>query len=114
LRNVELTGPYGHDGAYLDLQEFVDHYSESHTKLDRFLLGTDLARGRLEALLANTVRQNKNDILATRDPLLQDVFFTDNVVAEVTEFMRALTDPAARNLSNVVPATVPSGLSIDH
>lgn len=115
LRNTELTGPYGHDGAYLDLEEFVDHYSESHLKLDGFLLGTDPARGRLEALLANTVRQNKDDILATRDVLLEGVVFPRQpVIADVTEFMRALTDPAARNLSHVVPARVPSGLAVDH
>lgn len=115
LRNVELTGPYGHDGAYLDLEEFVDHYSESHLKLDGFLLGTDPARGRLEALLGNTVRQNKDDILATRDVLLEGVVFPRSpVIEDVTEFMRALTDPAARNLSHIVPARVPSGLTVDH
>ena len=114
LRNVELTGPYGHDGAYLDLEEFVDHYSESHLKLDGFLLGTDPARGRLEALLGNTVRQNKDDILATRDVLLEGVVFPRQpVIADVTEFMRALTDPAARNLAHLVPSSVPSGLSVD-
>ena len=35
-------------------------------------------------------------------------------VDEVTAFMTALTDPAARDLARVVPAAVPSGLSIDH
>src|SRR4030095_10805545 len=33
LRNVELTGPYGHDGAIISLRAFVDHYSESDKKL---------------------------------------------------------------------------------
>ena len=33
LRNVELTAPYGHDGAFFSLREFVAHYSESHLKL---------------------------------------------------------------------------------
>jgi cytochrome c peroxidase len=115
LRNVELTGPYGHDGAYLDLEEFVDHYSESHLKLDGFLLGTDPARGRLEPLLINTVLQNKEDILSTRDVLLEGVVFPRHpVIEDVTEFMRALTDPAARDLSGLVPARVPSGLPVDH
>jgi cytochrome c peroxidase len=112
LRNVELTGPYGHDGAYLDLEEFVDHYSESHLKLDAFIRGTDPARGRLEALLANTVRSNTNEILATRDPLLEGVVFPRNpVIADVTEFMRALTDPAVNR--QVAPDRVPSGLPMD-
>ncbi|MGZ8398956.1 MAG: cytochrome-c peroxidase [Gemmatimonadales bacterium] len=115
LRNVELTGPYGHDGAYLDLEEFVDHYSESHLKLDGFLLGTDPARGRLELLLGNAVLLNKDDILATRDVLLEGVVFPRHpVIEDVTEFMRALTDPAALNLTHLAPGRVPSGLPVDH
>jgi hypothetical protein len=39
--------------------------------------------------------------------------FPAAVIDEVTEFMRALTDPAARDLSGVVPALVPSGLPVD-
>jgi hypothetical protein len=34
-------------------------------------------------------------------------------IDEVTEFMKALTDPAARDLSAVTPASVPSGLPVD-
>ncbi len=36
LRNVELTAPYGHDGAIVDLRAFIDHYSESDIKLRTF------------------------------------------------------------------------------
>ena len=33
LRNVELTSPYGHDGAITNLREFIAHYSDSDKKL---------------------------------------------------------------------------------
>ncbi len=36
LRNVTLTGPYGHNGAFAGLREFIDHYSESELKLRNF------------------------------------------------------------------------------
>jgi cytochrome c peroxidase len=108
LRNVELTGPYGHDGAFTDLRAFVDHYSESDVKLRGFTVG------HLEPLLQPTMQATIEQILATRDPLLQGVVFPAQTIDEVTEFMRALTDPAARDLARVVPASVPSGLSIDH
>jgi hypothetical protein len=42
------------------------------------------------------------------------VVFPDQKIEEVTAFMTALTDPAARDLARVVPAAVPSGLSIGH
>ncbi|HZA93842.1 MAG TPA: hypothetical protein VE420_14560, partial [Gemmatimonadales bacterium] len=56
---------------------------------------------------------NFPDILATRDILLDGVVFPDQVIDEVTEFMKALTDPRARHLSSVMPTRVPSGLTID-
>ncbi len=107
LRNVELTAPYGHNGAFFDLREFVAHYSESDKKLHDF----DITQ--LEPLLRETVLPTFDEILATRDVLLNDVVFPDQVIDEVTEFMKALTDPAARNLQRIVPGRVPSGLPVD-
>jgi cytochrome c peroxidase len=107
LRNVELTGPYGHDGAFTDLRAFVDHYSESDTKLHTFT-----AAG-LESLLQPTLRPTADAILATRDTLLRGVVFPAQTIDEVTAFMTALTDPAARNLLHTVPSRVPSGLPVD-
>jgi cytochrome c peroxidase len=107
LRNVELTGPYGHDGAFTDLRAFVDHYSESDLKLRSF------TTSHLEPLLQPTMRATVEQILASRDTLLRGVVFPDQTIDEVTAFMLALTDPAARDLGGVVPAVVPSGLSID-
>lgn len=107
LRNVELTGPWGHDGAFTDLRAFVDHYSESDVKLQNF------DRSQLEALLQGTVLSTFSEILATRDTLLNGVVFTPQVVDEVTAFMKALTDPAARRLEGLTPRAVPSGLPVD-
>lgn len=104
LRNVELTAPYGHDGAFFSLRDFVDHYSESDIKLMNF----DASHPEIPGVL-----NNKTDILGSRDPLLQGVVFAPQTVDEVTEFMRALTDPAARNLTGVVPGRVPSGLPVE-
>jgi cytochrome c peroxidase len=107
LRNVELTAPYGHDGAFFSLRDFVAHYSESDIKLRAFDVNG------LEPALRGTLLQNFEDILATRDTLLNGVVFPDVVIDEVTEFMKALTDPAARDLGAIAPARVPSGLPVD-
>jgi hypothetical protein len=48
-----------------------------------------------------------------RDPLLDGVVFSDQVIDEVTEFMKALTDPSARNIDAIIPDRVPSGLTTD-
>ena len=107
LRNVELTAPYGHDGAFFSLRDFVAHYSESDLKLRAF------DGSGLEPALRPTLLRNFDEILATRDTLLDGVVFPEVVIDEVTEFMKALTDPAARDMSSATPARVPSGLPVD-
>jgi cytochrome c peroxidase len=104
---VELTGPYGHDGAIADLRDFVDHYSEIDAKLRSFDPGT------LEPLLQGTVLPTTDAILATRDPLLGTTKIADERTDETTAFLKALTDPAARNLRKLRPTQVPSGLPVD-
>jgi cytochrome c peroxidase len=107
LRNVLMTGPYGHDGAIADLHGFIEHYSESDLKLRNFDATT------LEPLLQGTLVFNFDAILANRDTIIKGVVLPATVVDQLTNFMSALTDPAAKNLSRTVPARVPSGLPVD-
>jgi cytochrome c peroxidase len=107
LRNVELTGPYGHDGAIATLRDFIDHYSES----DKKLLEYDPSQ--LEYALQASIVPNAHAILAQRDTLLDGVVLTPELVENLVIYMRALTDDAARDLSHLTPRRVPSGLPID-
>ena len=107
LRNVELTGPYGHDGAIRDLRTFIEHYSESDTKLLNFDPST------LDGSLSTTFVDNRTDILLHRDPLLAGVVLTPDVVDKLMAYMSALTDPAAYDLTHMVPHRVPSGLPVE-
>ena len=56
---------------------------------------------------------NFTEILATRDGRLSGLVLSEQEVDDITEFMKALTDPGARTLIGVIPMRVPSGLSID-
>jgi cytochrome c peroxidase len=107
LRNVELTGPYGHDGAIVSLRAWVDHYGQSDAKLRAY------DPSQLEPLLQGTLLPTAADILLTRDTRLRNHVIPAESVDQITEFLKALTDPASRDLSRFVPARVPSGLSID-
>ncbi len=108
LRNVELTAPYGHDGAFATLRGFVEHYSQS----DQALLNYDPSQ--LESALQSTVLPTAPTILAQRDTLLNGVVLTPDVVDKLVAYMQALTDPAARDLSDLVPDRVPSHIPVDH
>lgn len=107
LRNVELSGPYGHAGQFTDLSEFIDHYSESHEKL----LNYDVSL--LEPQLQGTLVDNFDGILATRDTIIEGVVLPPEIVESLTEYMHALTDPAARDLEHLIPERVPSGLPVE-
>jgi cytochrome c peroxidase len=107
LRNVVVTGPYGHDGAFAGLRDFIEHYSESDLKLRSFDPFT------LEPLLQGTLVANVDAILATRDTILNGVVLSPEFVDLLTTYMGALTDPAALDLQGLIPARVPSGLPVD-
>lgn len=107
LRNIELSGPYGHDGAITSLRAFIAHYSESDSKLLSYNVN------QLQPALQGTLLNNQSAILAQRDTLLNGVVFGDDILNKLMDYMTALTDDAARNLSKSVPTRVPSGLPID-
>jgi cytochrome c peroxidase len=106
LRNVELTAPYGHDGAIMSLRDFIAHYSESELKLAAF------DPMQLEHRLRGTVLPTTDALLAQRDTIIRGVVLTDSIVDNLMNYMTALTDDAARNLGHLVPDRVPSGLAV--
>ena len=108
LRNVELTAPYGHDGAIVTLRGWVDHYTQSAAKLRAY------DPNQLELLLRGTLQPTADSILLTRDGRLNTLTMSAQTVDDITEFLKALTDPAARDLHQFVPTQVPSGLTIDN
>ena len=106
LRNVELTGPYGHAGQFATLRGFVDHYSESDIKLTNY----DVSQ--IDPLLRGTLLPTTNDILATRAGGLNGLVLTPQQVDDLTAYLVGLTDPSARDLHSVTPVRVPSGLQV--
>ncbi len=108
---MTLTAPYMHNGAYATLRAAVKHY----VNVQQALAGYDVTQ--LPASLQATVRstpQDVTDILATLDQFVATpLTINDADVDDIVAFLGALTDPAAADLSNEVPASVPSGLPID-
>lgn len=110
LRNVELTAPYFHSGAYPTLEAVVKHYNNASVALREYnpsVLAPEirpLYRGDAATIDA---------VLATLDGRLQQPLrLSPAEIVEVVAFLKALTDPAARNLAAVVPDRVPSGLPV--
>lgn len=110
LRNVALTAPYMHDGAYSTLDAVVQHYNNVAKSLREY----DVSQ--LAPALRGSYhgdQQTINAILATLDGRLrQPLNLTDGELSDLVAFLESLTDPAARDLGALVPASVPSGLPV--
>jgi cytochrome c peroxidase len=132
LRNVELTGPWGHDGAYDRLEDVVRHHLDPVASLDSYVCDVDdlpplpavletVAGGsRLSQDWLGEVRLAgflmRDDWVQTRPTLRARIAaaneLTNRQVEDLLAFLRALTDPSSRDLSGVVPESVPSGLPV--
>lgn len=82
LRNIALTAPYMHNGAFATLEEVVEFYAE----------GGGRAHG-----------------ITGVDDFVQGFDFTDQEKADLVAFLYALTDESALP---EIPASVPSGLPV--
>jgi cytochrome c peroxidase len=111
LRNVELTAPYMHNGAYSTLENVVRHYMNADSALRNY----DAMQ--LPVALRTTVRNDQSTISALLTNLDfrlagRQIELTASEQADIVAFLKSLTDPAARDLSHVIPASVPSGLAV--
>ena len=110
LRNVELTAPYMHSGAYASLEAVVRHYNNADSAQRNYdpshLTPSLRAMHRGDPATVKAVL----DVLDGR--LRQPLNLTTTEQSELVAFLKSLTDPSARNLGSIVPASVPSGLTV--
>jgi cytochrome c peroxidase len=117
LRNVVLNGPWGHAGAYDDLETVVRHHLEPVRHLRAYYeLYRDQARLPLDdelALLDFRIVADPDRIAFIEDKIeLPVIRLDDDEVDEILAFLHALTDPRSLNLRAGMPGSVPSTLPI--
>ncbi|MEZ4751815.1 MAG: cytochrome c peroxidase [Bdellovibrionota bacterium] len=114
LRNVELTAPYGHDGAYASLEGVVRHHLNpglglATYDLDMAFLPTGGPLDLIDPLVLNDFLSKAALIVANE---LQPVDLSEEEVQCLLAFLRSLTDESSMHLSHLIPSSVPSGLPI--
>lgn len=113
LRNVTQTAPYGHNGAYADLEDIVRHHLDAVQGLAEY--------DRDKAVLSGAVDTYDWDAMDDFDEVMRiaeaieisDVTLDDAEIAKIMAFLGALTDEGAGKRGLGVPASVPSGLPLD-
>ncbi|MEP7327211.1 MAG: cytochrome c peroxidase [Gemmatimonadota bacterium] len=108
LRNVAITGPWMHDGAYTTLVAAVAHYRNPTAAFVSY------DRTQLEPALQSEVVRDPTlavAILSGIDPVVREpISLSDEEVQQIVAFLVALTDPTALDQVRESPGKVPSGL----
>ena len=115
LRNVALTGPYGHNGAYATLEGIVRHHLDPLGSLDAWTPE--------DAKLASVPWLEKVDFIVALDTRegerhrravdIEARAMSDAEVAEIVAFLESLTGQTALKRPLGRPESVPSGLPVD-
>lgn len=109
LRNVALTGPYGHAGAHADLREFVAAHADPLAGLAAY----DPDDAVLPALPVDDLAGIADGAAIAAAVTTAPVDLTSDQLDALVAFLDALTDPVAVTGRLGVPATVPSGLPVE-
>ena len=114
LRNITLTPPYGHNGAYATLEATIRHHLNPADSLRSY----DRSQARLHG-----VETDYADFEALEDPAEIDRIAaaieidlpprSDAEIADLVAFLGALEDPVAETGRLGAPETLPSGLPLD-
>ncbi len=111
LRNVTLTGPWGHAGAYADLRAFLRDHAAPRGALPGY--GRDVVLPALE-VEDWRVLDDPEQVAALRAAVRgHDRALAEAEVSALLAFLEALRDDAAQVGRLGVPETVPSGLAVD-
>ncbi|MCA9423222.1 MAG: hypothetical protein KC592_19540 [Nitrospira sp.] len=114
LRNVVLTGPWGHDGAFNSLRAVVEHHLNPETSLLNYDHSQAVLPGRPDLDDIDFRVQNdpgrQSNIAAANE--LQPKPLRKKQVDSLLAFLHALTDTASLDLRHDVPKSVPSNLPL--
>jgi cytochrome c peroxidase len=114
LRNVSLTGPWGHSGAYNSLEAVARHMKDPTGSLESYDATQAVLppRGDLDALdfVAHQDAERREAIAAACEA--PTVALREKQFGQLMDFLHALTDPYSLDLRGEVPMTVPSGLPV--
>ena len=100
LLNVEMTGPWGHAGAYTSLEAVVRHHLTPQSSVSNYDTAQLSQSGiqHLDKVVVNTQKALDHSNFALTEQALSDTQVTDLV-----NFLKALTDPCTKTKSCLTP-----------
>lgn len=115
LRNVALTAPYGHNGAFPTLSSIIKHHADPRRSLAEWV--PDLAGLPSVPWLDKVdfvIAQDAREMARQRDAIdLTPIALSTQDIGDLVAFLEALTGASALNLPLGRPDAVPSGFLVD-
>jgi len=114
LRNVAITGPWGHDGAYNTLEGVVRHHLDAVNSLNNYDTQQAVLPSRSDLDAKDFVVHNDASSRASLASSIElaPVTLSEAEFSNLMAFLHALTDTASLDLRSTVPSRVPSGLPL--
>ena len=115
LRNITLTAPYGHNGAYPTIKEIIKHHLDPIVMYNKW---TPDKANLTQAPWLETIdfvvfkdKREKRRLLSRID--IDKVQLEDIEIDYIIDFLNTLTDKNGNNRPIGRPESVPSGLPVD-
>ena len=112
LRNVALTAPYGHNGAYPTLEGIIRHHVEAVPQWSRDLLKLPKAPWieHVDFAIQDNPRETIR-LMRHRDTSPVDLSMSE--IDQLVAFLGSLTGTTIDTTPFGIPPSVPSGLPLD-
>lgn len=115
LRNVALTAPYGHNGAFPTLQSMIKHHANPKTsKMNWTRDQAKLPAAIWLEAIDFTIQSDTREMARQANALdITPITLTQQDINDLESFLHSLTGKSGNNRPLGRPKTVPSGLTVD-
>lgn len=105
LLNVEVTGPWGHSGAYTTLAGVIRHHLDPAQAVATYDTAQLAADVQLNGMASNTnlALDQWRSLLDAGYPTIEPIRLSDAQVDDLVAFMQALTDPCVTDPACLAP-----------
>ena len=111
LRNCEVTGPYMHNGAYMELEDAIEHHVNPNYLLDRYEVDDYVDQEQVGSFY---YVESSPLLYETIDLAQLPTKLSKKETRHVVDFLETLTAPKLLSrLEATLPTSVPSGLEVE-
>ncbi|MEQ6203834.1 cytochrome c peroxidase [Sulfitobacter sp. HNIBRBA2951] len=114
LRNVTQSAPYGHNGAYSNLEDIVRHHLNAVQGLAQYDRNAALLPSDIDGADDWKAMDDFDEVMRIAEAIeISIIKMEEDEIAKIMSFLGALTDEGVIERGLGVPASVPSGLEMD-